>query len=352
MKRSLLIALICSMIPVASLFAALNPKESTIEAYTWFRYTGVLDLEKKEPKDIVRENMFGLERGYLRWNHCFTPEIESRVNVDIFSSDEFPDGAGLKLKYGYVDFKGIVQDGKLTVGLQKPYFGVIYDWEYITIQKSLEDKEKVIASADYGVSLNGNIPKGYGEYAIEIINGEGYKNYGSRVNIYPALLANLRVIPLPGITLGGSVLYERSGFLDTLKTEYDQRLLYAGVGRIVIGPLDIWAEYLMADRGPIGKTTKSAGFMVMPILNLKKLTGIDLDLIARLDRWDKDTEKSEDAHMRATGGLNWHIMRRAKGKMGVVLQVNWERTMYEEAGKNPKDAIMAQLRWEFASKPF
>ncbi len=341
MKRNLLVALICGTAPITPLFSGLKSGESSIGAYTWFRYTGALE------KGEIKESMFGLERGYLRWNHCFTDKIDSRVNVDIFSTDKFPDGAGLKLKYGYVNFKGIVKGAKLTVGLQKPYFGIIYDWKYITIQKSLEDKEKVIASADYGISLNGDIPKGYGEYAIEVINGEGYKKYKSKVNKNPALLANLRVIPIPGITLGGSVLYERSGILDTVKTEYDQRLLYAGMGRIAFGPLDIWAEYLIADH-----ITKSAGFMVMPILNLRKLAGLDIDLIARLDRWDKDTEKSDDAHMRATGGFNWHLLHREKGKMGVVLQVNWERTMYEDPEKDPKDVLMAQLRWEFVTKPF
>lgn len=345
MKKNLLTALTCSM---ALIVPAVLAEKSNIEAYTWFRYTA--EIKKAE----IEKSMFGIKRGYFRWNHYFTDKIESRVNVDIFSSDkeEYPDGAGLKLKYAYLNFKDIVKDGNLTIGLKKCYFGLIYDWKYPTIQKCLESKEKVIASADYGISFNGDLPNGYGEYALGIANGEGYKKYGTNVNKNPAFLANLRVIPIPGITIGGSFLYEQSGLLDEKKTEYDQRLLYAGMSRIAFGFLDIWLEYLMADRGPKDNITKSAGFMVMPILSLKKLVGVDVDLVARVDRWDKNTEKPEDAHTRVITGFNWHLLRREKGKIGVVLQVNWERTSYEDPEKDLKDAVMAQLRWEFAAKPF
>ncbi|RKX70792.1 hypothetical protein DRP53_03775 [candidate division WOR-3 bacterium] len=335
MARIVVIAVVSTRL----LLAGLAPGESNIGAYTWFRYTAEMET------DELRESRFGLERGYLRWNHRFTDRIDSRVNVDIYSTDKYPAGAGLKLKYGYLNFKGLIRDAKLTIGLQKSYFGLIYDWKYPTIQKCLEDKEKVIASADYGISLNGNIPKGYGEYAIQVVNGEGYKKYKSLVNLAPALLVNLRVIPIPGITIGGSALFERSG------PEYDRRLLHAGIARVVIGPLTIWAEYLGAELGPEGNTTRGSGFMVMPALRLRELTGIDIDLIARLDRWDEDVEEIGDASIRATGGFNWHLLRGKKGKIGVVLQVNWVRTIYEDPDQGPEDAVMAQLRWEFVTKP-
>ena len=317
-------------------------QQTTLEMYLWNRYT----LERVAGE--TKKSEFALKRGYLRLDHKFSENIKGRVNLDFFSSDKDVHGAGTKLKYAYLDFKEVlpIPESKFTFGLQKTYFGTIYDWKYITIQKALEDKEKVISSTDYGITLFGYIPKGFGEYAVSILNGEGYKKTGGEVNIKPAYLANLRVIPIPGVTLGGSVLYEERG------TEYDKRLLYAGVVRTAFGPVDIWSEYLVAERGEFNNPTKSVGFMVMPILKLANLTGADVELVARYDKWDKDTDIEDDAHSRVTGGFNWYIQRRAKGKPAVMLQANYERTSYENSGKDPKDNLMVQFRWEFASKPF
>ena len=337
------ILVIVALILLPRLYCGIvSAQETKLEMYLWNRYT----LERVAGE--TKKSEFALKRGYLRLDHKFSDNIKGRVNLDFFSSDKDVHGAGTKLKYAYLDFKKIIPipETKLTVGLLKSYFGTIYDWKYITIQKALEDKEKVVSSTDYGLSLFGYFPKGFGEYAVSILNGEGYKKTGSEINIKPAYLANLRVIPIPGVTLGGSVLYEERG------TEYDKRLLYAGVVRTAFGPLDIWSEYLMAERGEFNNPTKSVGFMVMPILKLANLTGADVELVARYDKWDKDTDIENDAHSRVTGGFNWYIQRRAKGKPAVMLQANYEKTSYEDSNKDPKDNLMVQLRWEFASKSF
>ena len=319
-----------------------SAQETKLEMYLWNRYT----LERVAGE--TKKSEFALKRGYLRLDHKFSDNIKGRVNLDFFSDEDYPDGAGIKLKYAYLDFKEVlpIPESKFTFGLQKTYFGTIYDWKYVTIQKALEDKEKVISSTDYGVALFGYIPKGLGEYAASILNGEGYKKTGGDINTKPAYLANLRVIPIPGVTLGGSVLYEERG------PEYDKRLLYAGVVRTAFGPLDMWGEYLTAERGEFNNPTRSVGFMVMPILKLANLTGADVELVARYDKWDKDTDIEDNAHSRLTGGFNWYIQRRAKGKPAIMLQANYERTSYENPGKDPKDNLMVQFRWEFASKPF
>lgn len=89
---------------------------------------------------------FAVKRGYLRWEHQFIDKIKSRVTLDIFPTDKegYHYGAGLKLKDAYVDFKYLIPEGKFRIGLQKNYFGHIYDWEYPTVEKSLADKELVM----------------------------------------------------------------------------------------------------------------------------------------------------------------------------------------------------------------
>ena len=319
----------------------LRANEMEVNLHVWNRYTAVI----KDGK--TKESQFAVKRGYFRINYKFTDNIAARFNLDFFSSDGFHDGAGLKLKYAYVDFKKLlpIPESKLTFGLLKTYFGTIYDWKYISIQKALEDKEKVISSTDYGIAIFGYIPNGYGEYAISVLNGEGYKKTGENVNINPAYVANLRVIPIPGITIGGSLLYEKSGFIGTLKLDFDKRLLYAGVLKIAYRPLDIQFEYLYSEKEPYDKDPKkSSGFMVMPIFRLRELIGKDIELLARYDKWDPDVNALDDAHSRITMGFNWFIMR------NMPVQINWERTLYENDEKESVDKIMAQLKWDFTTK--
>lgn len=316
-------------------YAGLAPGESQLKAYVWFRYTA-----KAEPGKLadLSASYFGLERGYLRLEHAFTDKIKCRINVDIFSSDKDPHGAGLKLKYGYVDFKSVVPNGKITVGLQKTYWGTIYDWKYITIEKALEDKEKIIASADYGITANANIVGGMGEWQLGIYNGEGYKKYKSNVNKYPALVANLRLIPIPGFTAGGSILYE--------KKEESERINTSVVCRIAGGPLDFWGECIVAktDESKFNKL----GIMVMPILRLSP----KFELVGRIDYWDEDTTEQKNAYYRIISGFNYYLLKLKKGKPGVMLQVNFERKQYEDPNKEAENELLLQLRWEFSTNPF
>jgi hypothetical protein len=313
--------------------------ETKISMTLWNRAT--VERESGE----FTERYFSLGRGYLRIEPKFTDRIKGRFNVDFFSDDDALDGAGLKLKYAYLDFKELIPipESKVTAGLIKSYFGTIYDWNYITIQKALEDKEKVTSSTDYGMALYGYLPEGYGEYAISVLNGEGYKKTGSDVNLNPAYQANVRLIPIPGVTIGGSVRYEDVSFDPDTSIS---NLVYAGVGHLAFGPFEVWGEYLVKDL----EETKSQGFMVMPIVKLGKLSGVDVDLVGRYDNWDANADVDNDGHSRIIAGFNWNILRDAKGKPQVLLQVNGERTTYEDASKDPVDKLMMQLRWAFSTK--
>jgi len=226
LKKPIVSGLMAAILTVVPVFAG----ETQFEAYNWMRYT--MELEKENGDYTTHESQWTLERGYLRWKHQFTDRIDSRVNIDLFSSDDGrldkvetttitdidstehtvvkkvkskTNGADIKLKYAYVKLGYLVPQGDITVGLQKFYFGTIYEWEYMTIEKSLEDVEKVCASADYGVSFGGYLPQGYGTWRFQVANGEGYKHIGGNANTEPAYIADLRFIPIPGLTLGGQL---------------------------------------------------------------------------------------------------------------------------------------------------
>lgn len=320
-------------------FSANEPGQSQIEGKTWFR----MNLERY---DSETEAMgFEVARGYFAFGHQFTSAISGKFNIDIYSSDKSADanGAGLKIKGAYLEYSGVFKDASLQVGVIKNYFGTIYDWSYLSIEKAPEDLNGVTASADAGVALAGFIPAGFGEYQIGIYNGEGYKKYLNNIDINPAFVANVRFIPITGITLAGSVHYSQFEVAtDTLGgTENKSDMKITGVLRGAYGPVELWGEYLMRKKDE----TQSSGIMIMPVVSL----GGRFQLLGRYDMWDPNTDTDDDGYSLMAFGVNYFL---TKNDQSTQLQVNWQRTTPELADSEPTDNICVQLRWEFKSNPF
>ena len=373
--KKLLLATLVGLFLLPALLGALELK---ISGEMWNRWTleqgkVFADTSLTAYKKEITKNFFSLERGYVGMEAKFSQSMKGRFTVDIFSSDILKDGAGLKLKYAYLDFSNLIPipDLTTTVGLQKVYFGSIYDWSYNLIGKAPTDEYKYANSADYGISLNGYLPGGWGEYQLGIYNGEGYKNYGSNLkdNIDPAFLANLRIVPTAGLTIGGSVMTNGSErklkLADaTENSSYNTQLLADGILRAAFGPLDIWAEYLYKDISYApnfsAKDYSATCFSVFPTLKLKSLIGADIDLQGRYDRSDETRmpdSKKKNLLNAWTGGLNFNFMADDSGSPALQAQLNYVRKDYDENasgtdyanGKKDTDTVMLQLKWRFAS---
>jgi len=325
-----LIMLLCVNAAVAS--------KTDIQMKLWNRWTHeTCDGE-------VQENQFSLARGYFRINHYFTDDIKGRFNVDIFSDDDANDGAGLKLKYAYLDFKNLlpIQDSKLTVGLLKTYFGTIYSWSYPTVAKDPSDMYDICSSTDYGFAVSGDMPSKLGEYNLAMYNGEGYKKTGGEVNKHPAFVGNARFNFMKNITVGGSAyLANKVGTSEP----YDEKQAFAGMGHFTFGPVDVLAEYIThnyTDNNKSSTDITSSGFMVMPVIELTPY----LDLVLRYDQWDPNTDADDDKRNLMVGGVNFKISEASKG---VMLQLNYENHSYESDSSEDTNKIVAQLRWAFST---
>lgn len=359
----------------------------------WGRWTNESAKYKDADNEYVfktSKNYFSLERGYFGLETTFTENTKARFTVDMFSTDathQYPtdivapvdtlknasiDGAGLKLKYAYVDFARLfpVPELNLTVGLQKVYFGTIYDWNYTVIGKAPTDEYKVANSADYGVTLNGYIPGGWGEYAVGVYNGEGYKKVGSALsdNTDFAYLANLRVIPVSGITLGGSLMIdsvkrEKALADDAPVAAYEEQMLLDGVVRLNYGFVDVWGEYISKQRSFPNDNSKdytANGFMIMPIISLQQFLHKDFQLLFRYDNWDETDNPSTSSFYKmnaTTLGANYNFLHDASNVPAMQLQLNYTMKKYNEDDSAPayadgvKDSnqLMLQLKWRFSS---
>lgn len=339
--RTLTLTLLLVVITVLSAGAM----ETKFSMELWNRYTAKME------DGAIDASEFALKRGYFRLEPTFGDNIKGRFNLDFFSDDVL-DGVGMKLKYAYVDFSKIfIPEAKFTFGLMKNYFGTLYDWDYTSIQKDPSDLNKICSSTDYGMGIYGYIPGGYGEYAVQIVNGEGYKKTAGDIDVNPTAIANIRFIPIPGITLGGSVYYAKKGLLnadelnDTTLSD-TATMAYAGVAKVAFGPFYMWGEYIAKNID----SDNAMGYMVMPVIQLGKIMPADIDIIARYDFWDGNTDGAiiDDSYQKIMAGFNYNLMRDSKHKPQLWLQTNYERTMYEDTAKDPVDAVMVQLRWKFS----
>jgi hypothetical protein len=348
--------------------------DTTLGMELWSRWTMSSGISAADSSSsVIKNNSLALERGYLDLKTKFSEQTSARFTVDMFSTDAHKDGAGLKLKYAFMDFGDIIPipDAKLSVGLQKVYFGTIYDWDYTLIGKAPSDEYKLANSADYGISVNGYLPSGFGEYALGVYNGEGYKNFGSNLkdNTNMEFLANLRLTPITGLTLGGSFMTnsverEKALATDLPVSGYQTQILIDALARVAYGPAVFTVEYLSKDVeypnvNDGSKDYTASGISIIPVLNLRHYIEHDVQLVGRYDRWD-ETDNASNKHLlqAITGGINYNLMHNDSYSPALQLQLNATHKSYdadESAASYDhklKDSltVMAQLKWRFSSK--
>lgn len=381
MKKTLVFA---ALALIAARGFAQDPKQAELEHNGWFRYTN-----QSTSFGITNPNVsrFALERGYVRLSYRWSSQFFTKFTLDFFSSDKYADGSTVRLKEGYVDLALPLKDFNLTAGLQKHYFGQIYSWDYTHPDKSLADIQGIAASADYGLTVNGFLPNGLGELQLGLYNGEGYKYASKFVNSSPELLGNLRLTPFAGVMAGVSVFSNAKEHVtykndvaggrlspDRKKwllpdTVNKGRLGLAPVVKLAFGPASLTGEYIIynytrehgyyaADSatGKIVDSTRLAserkytqsGLDLMPLFRLAKRK---LDVYARITTWERKedgTRNDAKSSLSYGGGVNYHFIRREKGKPGLALQLAWTRNQTKEKGAKPTDTFMAQCRFEWA----
>ena len=345
MKKALLIVIIAVLA-----FGVLNA-ETKLKMEIWNRWT--YTMEDGE----VTKNEMALKRGYFRLEPKFGNNIKGRFNVDFFSDEDGLDGAGLKIKYAYLDFSNMlpIKDSKITIGLMKTYFGTIYDWDYTTIDKDPSDKYKFVSSTDYGMGITGYLPNGFGTYALAAYNGEGYKKTAGDINKDMNFVGNIRVTPIQGITVGGSYMMKTkndSEVNDGTGTMIDnpdreEYSLVAGVGKFAFGPVSLLTQYLIKDKNKPNvdgyEKVNSTVISLMPVYKVNN----SFDLVARYDMYDPDTDTDDDGYNTIVAGFNYHLMKDSKNKPKLFVQTNYQVKQFENDDDDVSE-IMVQLRWIFS----
>jgi len=339
-----------------NLFAEVKTK---FYGYQWLRYTDiVLGADKQSDSGI------SIPRTYLRWKIKdkdagwggeITLDIASEKGgqiVDAKTSTINPTSVKGKVdfaiwpKYAYVDFTAIPIlkdiDMKLRVGQQKNYFGTVELWEYPLIEKTITDLRKVIASADLGIALLGDLPEGYGQYELAMHNGSGYKNLDS--NVEKQYTGSLMLLPISGLMLRGSYMINNQSAHGT-----DSKIKRASdfVAQYTINflpvPMQILGEYVVVENplhAGVGKSGVSVGYMLFGSIDL-----IDwMQFAFRFDNWNADTSKANDETNLYIAGVNLKINEKN------LLQLNYQLEQPQFGGypaTSHINTLMAQLKWSW-----
>ena len=338
MKKVLVISILTLMI-IGSLQA-----ETKFKMELWNRWTyQMTDGE-------VTKNEMALKRGYFRLEPKFSEDIKGRFNIDFFSDDDnkVADGAGLKIKYAYLDFNNFlpIKDSKLTVGLMQTYFGTIYEWSYPTIEGDPSDIYKFVSSTDFGFGVSGIIPNEFGSYNLAIYNGEGYKNVGKNINTDMNYAANLRISAINNVILGGSYMFRSEK--DSDADDREEYNLMVGIGKFAFGNFTLLAEYLQkVESAPNVDNLDDVTTTVISILPVYKIND-KFELLARYDIYDPNIDRDNDVENTIIAGLNYHIMRDANNAPKLFVQTNYKITQYEADNEVDVQEILVQLRWIFS----
>ncbi len=168
--------------------------------------------------------------------------------------------------------------------------------------------------------------------------------------------ANIRVTPIPGITVGGSYMMKTkndSEIDDGTGTMIDhpdreEYSMIAGVGKFAFGPVSLLTQYLIKDKNKPNmddyEKVNSTVISMMPVYRINN----SFDLVARYDMYDPDTATDDDGYNTIVAGFNYHLMKDSKNKPKLFIQTNYQVKQFEDDNADDVSEIMVQLRWIFS----
>jgi hypothetical protein len=354
MKKLLIlsVAIIALAVSASSVLAAAT--DIQFYGYTWFRETGTVSQYSDTRNDTSKAS---IERTYLRWKLKYEDNLEGNLTLDLpmkTGNTTNSDWTTL-VKYAYVDVKNMLpEEGFLRVGVQPVYFAMLDKWEYPMIYKPLEDQLGLLSSADLGVSLQGFLPGGWGDYQIAALGGNGYSKPTETDN-NTATDISLNIVPLPGLSVRGSLYNSVVSSGDAYAKEGVQAgKWFNGVAvNYYMGPLWFMWEGIegMNPNSSKSDSVKVSGNSKMVMWTIDE----KWDLGLREDIYNPDVNndigannKTDLAQDRVIYGANYHWME------DLLVQLNYSKLTYDGGnqaysanGAYTEYQTTLQTKWSF-----
>lgn len=302
-----------------------------------------LDLSSKDEEgNRLLTNDFSIGRVYVNLKSDLSEKVSMRFTTDVYGKKgkEYYKGYTLRVKYAYVGFKKIIPNTKIRFGLQStPWIGMVDKaWGYRLVSKSLFGQYKLMASADYGVGLTVDIPGGYGQGVVEVVNGNGYSKL--ETNKYKDIVARVFLTPLPEDEILKSLGV--AGFYYLGKDNDGNAVNRAGGHlRFKYDLINLSGEFGISQDGE--DEISGMGFAGAVEIKLDKIKPLKpLAIIGRLDSWDPNTHVEKDETMRIIAGISCKAVKNVTGALTFQ-----NKSHFEDGEKVNDQTIAAQAQVKF-----
>jgi hypothetical protein len=291
------------------------------------KFSGVLfprwSLDLTDGSEL--KNEFAVDRVYLRADAALAKNVGVRITLDAdhMKDATLPTGETVTydtkyrvfVKHAYVEVKDL-GPLKARAGVVETPYTPWYDnlWGNRYIAESFAKNEKILSTADLGVSLLGKHADGLVDWNLSVLNGEGYdkieldagKAVQARITVNP--LAKMKEKSLP---ITGFVSYQGQP-----STVGEAQLVYGGGAGFDMPRLFVWAEVLGTSQAG------NSGFGYSATINprLPKYIGV----IGRYDHFDPTSGTDGDEHNLLIAGLDKDFME--KLSLALTYERNWYGT--------------------------
>lgn len=283
-----------------------------------------------QSEDNEGYNAFDVSRIYLTIKDSLPQRENSRFQTGYRATVDlkrFENGYLVRaLKFGYIELVHISTGVKVQLGQHLlpwvAYADRILGIRFVTL--SFPNRLKKLDSTDLGLSVMRDLPRGYGDIHISVVNGEGY--HAAEVNKYKDFMGRLSIRPLPNnANLKGLMANVYFGYGVPEKDMSRHRLVgaltYQGKCLAMIG------EYLGSWDGDSDDPINGAGFASSMRFDLGKLVGADsYGVLGKMERFDPNIDQEDDSQFRILVGIYYEVVS------GLKFALDYEALSHEGNG--------------------
>jgi len=355
-----IVTLMIVIIAASSAFAA--AADIQFSGYTWFRYTSLAQRFSDKNYDTSK---MSVEKLYLTWTMKYSDSLNGNITLDLpmKSGNTANSDWTTIVKFAYVDVRQAVPNfGVVRVGVQPMNFCMIDKWSYPLIEKSVEDVNGLISSADLGVSVLGplpgflRLPDGWADYSFLATNGNGFaKPTGTDSNIATCARFNAKVAP--GLSLSISQYTSQMSSGDAYaRAGINAQKSFSGVAaNYFVGPFWLMGEWITG-KLPNATTSNSTNISASSLLFQYTLND-KWNFIARTDLYNPNTDLPGGSALNSTNAPQTRIMYGINYQwfQDLLLQVNYEELACKDGpdkttdpnARATSDCVLVQLKWSY-----
>lgn len=303
---------------------------------------GYVQARYESDQTASSSDTFKVKSAYVVPYGTIVPGWDFEVEIDA------ADTAGKPLRNAFIAYTALKPYATIRIGQQKPS----YSEEFWTSSSVIDTIERALAvtslsaERDIGLNVFGELFKNKLDYGLGVFNGTGInttdtndiKDFAGRL-VFSPFKGSKGV--LDGLSAGGAFWTgsQRQTTFDSTSVAGNINR-YAGLLAYRYERLKLQGEYLSQTLDKVaGGEKKSDGWYVLGVYDLMKKDHPQLQLVAKYEEYDPDTDVSDNKQDITTVGLNYFFNKAVK------VMVNYR--IKNETPKVKNDQFLVQFQLKF-----